>query len=125
MGTTKYENYGSYIKNRTFEEELVKFIEREKEDAKKALSEEKNICCINPDSYMAKEIKYQTVLLHEILETLRQQRALQHSVFAEERELLRKQLELLAKKSTNSCSGETLAILSEQMVNIYSVLKFI
>ena len=43
-------------------------------------------------------------------------------VFAEERELLHKQLELLAEKSEN-CSPHELAELSEQRVAIYSLLK--
>lgn len=41
----------------------------------------------------------------------------------EERELLHKQLKLLAEKSKDSCSPETLAILSEQMVKVYSALN--
>ncbi len=41
----------------------------------------------------------------------------------EERELLHKQLELLSEKSKDSCSPETLAVLSEQMVNVYSALN--
>lgn len=45
------------------------------------------------------------------------------SVYAEERELLHKQLELLAERSKNSCSPEALAILSEQMVKVYSTLN--
>ena len=45
------------------------------------------------------------------------------NVFAEERELLHKQLELLAEKSKDSCSPETIAILTAQMVNVYSALN--
>lgn len=41
----------------------------------------------------------------------------------EERELLHKQLQLLAEKSKDSCSPETLAILSEQMVEVYTALN--
>lgn len=45
------------------------------------------------------------------------------NVFAEERELLHKQLELLAERSKNNCSYEAIAALSAQMVDIYSVLN--
>lgn len=45
------------------------------------------------------------------------------NVYAEERELLHKQLELLAEKSKESCSYESLSMLTEQMVNIYSTLN--
>jgi len=45
------------------------------------------------------------------------------NIFAEERELLHKQLELLAEKSKESCSYESLSMLTEQMVNIYSPLN--
>lgn len=44
------------------------------------------------------------------------------NVFAEERKLLSKQLELLAEQS-NGCSPMELAALSEQMAAIYSLLK--
>ena len=43
------------------------------------------------------------------------------NVYAEERELLHKQLQLLAEQS-KSCTPTELAKLSEQMVTIYSVL---
>ena len=51
-------------------EEVRKFAEREKEETKKALQEEENQVCIKADSYIAKEIKYQTALLHQILNRL-------------------------------------------------------
>lgn len=51
-------------------EEVSKFAEREKEEAKKALQAEENQVCIKVDSYIAKEIKYQTALLHQILNRL-------------------------------------------------------
>lgn len=44
------------------------------------------------------------------------------SVYAEERELLRKQLELLAERSKD-CNPIVLAELSAQMVAIYESLK--
>lgn len=51
-------------------EEIRKFAEREKEEAKKAIQTEENQACIKADSYIAKEIKYQTALLHQILHKL-------------------------------------------------------
>lgn len=51
-------------------EEIEKFIESEKVEAEKALQMEENQVCIKADSYIAKEIKYQTALLHEILNKL-------------------------------------------------------
>lgn len=44
-----------------------------------------------------------------------------NNAFAEERELLHKQLELLAEQS-KGCEPMELAALSEQMISIYSVL---
>lgn len=44
-----------------------------------------------------------------------------NAVFQEERELLHKQLQLLAEQS-KSCTPTELAKLSEQMIAIYSVL---
>lgn len=51
-------------------EEIRKFAEREKEEAKEAIQTEENQVCIKADSYIAKEIKYQTALLHQILNRL-------------------------------------------------------
>ena len=51
-------------------EEIRKFAEREKKEVQNALQEEKKQVCIKADSYIAKEIKYQTALLHQILEKL-------------------------------------------------------
>ena len=44
-------------------EEIRKFAEREKKEVENALQEEKKQVCIKADSYIAKEIKYQTALL--------------------------------------------------------------
>lgn len=44
------------------------------------------------------------------------------SIYAKEREMLHKQLELLAERS-KGCSPLELAELSEQMATIYSLLK--
>ena len=51
-------------------EEIRKLNESEKKEAEKALQAEENQVCIKADSYIAKEIKYQTALLHEILNKL-------------------------------------------------------
>ena len=51
-------------------EEIRKFAEREKAEAEKAIQTEENQVCIKADSYIAKEIKYQTALLHQILNKL-------------------------------------------------------
>lgn len=59
------------MNTKTIEKAIRRYVEREKENAKKALNTEKNIVCINPDSYIAREIKYQTALLHEILEEIK------------------------------------------------------
>lgn len=44
------------------------------------------------------------------------------NTYAEERELLRRQLKLLAEKSKDCYSAKDIAIISEQMVNIYRAL---
>lgn len=51
-------------------EEVRKFAEGEKAETEKALQAEENQVCIKADSYIAKEIKYQTALLHQILSKL-------------------------------------------------------
>ena len=48
--------------------EFAKYVLKEAEESKK---KEKKQVCINPDSMIGKEIKYQTALLHEILYELR------------------------------------------------------
>lgn len=53
--------------------EIARFADRERKEAMKAKTEEKNLVCIDPDSYIAKEIKYQTAIAHQILEQTRQQ----------------------------------------------------
>lgn len=53
-------------------EEVRKFAEGEKAEAEKALQAEENQVCIKADSYIAKEIKYQTAMLHQILNELRE-----------------------------------------------------
>lgn len=53
-------------------EAIVEFAKREREEAEKAKENERNIAIIDPESYIAKEIKYQTALLHEISEEVYQ-----------------------------------------------------
>lgn len=50
--------------------EIIKFREFEKEDAERAKKTEKKKVSINPDTYIAKEILYQTSLLKGILKEL-------------------------------------------------------
>lgn len=52
---------------------MAKFALREKQEAEKAAQEEKDTVSIAPDSYVAKEIKYQTAIAHQILEEIRRQ----------------------------------------------------
>lgn len=47
-------------------EEIERFAAREKEEAEKVKTQEKNVVSIDPDSYIAKEIKYQTAMLHQM-----------------------------------------------------------
>ena len=58
---------------------ISKFRKRELEEELKAKKREKQQVNINPDSLVGKEIKYQTALLHEILnETRKQTRMLEN-----------------------------------------------
>ena len=52
---------------------ISKFRKRELEEELKAKKREKQQVNINPDSLVGKEIKYQTALLHEILNETRKQ----------------------------------------------------
>lgn len=54
-------------------EEITKFAKREKEEAENAKESKEKTVCIDPDSYIAKEIKYQTAIAHQILEETRRQ----------------------------------------------------
>ena len=53
-------------------ETIVEFAKREREEAEKAKENERNMASIDPESYIAKEIKYQTALLHAISEEIYQ-----------------------------------------------------
>ncbi|WP_349667076.1 hypothetical protein [Lacrimispora sp.] len=50
---------------------ISNFLKRERGEVEKALKSEKRQVCIKADSYIAKEIKYQTALLHELLDEVR------------------------------------------------------
>ena len=54
--------------------EISNFMKRQLEEQKLAKKKEKIQVCIKPDSYIGKEIQYQTALLHEILDEIREQR---------------------------------------------------
>ena len=53
-------------------EAIARFAATDRKEAAKAKKNEKNVFCIDPDSYIAKEIKYQTAIAHQILEETRQ-----------------------------------------------------
>lgn len=53
------------------ERKISEFAKNELKEAEEAKKKEKKQVCINPDSMIGKEIKYQTALLHEILHELR------------------------------------------------------
>ena len=60
------------VRKMNIREAIVEFAKREREEAEKAKENERNIASIDPESYIAKEIKYQTALLHEISEEVYQ-----------------------------------------------------
>ena len=62
--------------------EIARFADRERKEAMKAKTEEKNLACIDPDSYIAKEIKYLTAIAHQILEETRQQTKMLKEIYA-------------------------------------------
>lgn len=49
---------------------IVKFAGQERQAAEAAKETEQNQVEINPNCYIAKEIKYQTALIHQILEEI-------------------------------------------------------
>lgn len=53
------------------EKKLAEFMERQMKEQKRARRKEKIQVCIKPDSYIGREIQYQTALLHEILAEVR------------------------------------------------------
>ena len=50
---------------------ISRFKKMELEEARREKQHKKRQVCIDPDSIIAKEIKYQTALLHEILNAVR------------------------------------------------------
>lgn len=54
---------------------ITKFRKIELEEAENEKRSKKKQVCIDPDSVMGREIKYQTALLHDILDELRGGRA--------------------------------------------------
>lgn len=53
------------------EKKISEFMKKQVEEQKLARRKEKIQVCIKPDSYIGREIQYQTALLHEILEEVR------------------------------------------------------
>ena len=53
------------------EKKISEFMKKQVEEQKLAKRKEKIQVCINPDSYIGKEIQYQTALLHELLAEVR------------------------------------------------------
>lgn len=69
----RVETQESEVRTVDIHEEITKFAKREREEAEKAKENEEKVVCVDPDSYIAKEIKYQTAIAHQILEETRQQ----------------------------------------------------
>lgn len=53
------------------EDKVAEFMKKQMEQEKDAKKKEKVQVCIKPDSYIGKEIQYQTALLHQILMEIR------------------------------------------------------
>ncbi len=53
------------------EKAISDYMNKQLEEQEKSKSKEKRQVYINPDSYIGKEIQYQTALLHEILAEVR------------------------------------------------------
>lgn len=56
------------------ERKISEFSKKQLEQEKAARKKEKVQVCIKPNSYMGREIQYQTALLHEILKEIRKGR---------------------------------------------------
>lgn len=56
------------------ERQISDFAKKELEEAENARKREKKQVYINPDSLIGKELKYQTALLHEVLNEIRKRR---------------------------------------------------
>lgn len=55
----------------SIESKISEFLKKQVEAQKLAKKKEKVQVCIKPDSYIGREIEYQTALLHEILSEIR------------------------------------------------------
>lgn len=53
------------------EKSIANFMKKQLEEQKRAKRKERKQVCIKPDSYIGREIQYQTALLHEISEEIR------------------------------------------------------
>ena len=63
--------YRGEVREMEIEKKIAEFMEKQVKEQKCARKKEKIRVCIKPDSYMGKEIQYQTALLHEILSEVR------------------------------------------------------
>lgn len=68
---------------------ISKFAKNERDEVAKERKKRKMQVCIDPDSLIGKEIKYQTALLHEILNEVRETR--------KELQTIRSELEFFSK----------------------------
>lgn len=58
-------------KSHNYSEMIARFRKLELEEAEKEKKSKEKQVCIDPDSIIGKEIKYQTALIHEILDEIR------------------------------------------------------
>ncbi len=56
------------------ERKISEFLKKQMEQEKASRKKEKIQVCIKPNSYIGREIQYQTALLHEILKEIKQSR---------------------------------------------------
>ncbi len=56
------------------ERKISEFLKKQQEQERASRKKEKVQVCIKPNSYIGKEIQYQTALLHEILREIRQKK---------------------------------------------------
>ena len=54
------------------EKSIAAFLKTQQDSQKRSKRKEKHQVCIKPDSYIGREIQYQTALLHEILAEIRE-----------------------------------------------------
>jgi len=58
-------------KKKTYSDVIARFRKMELEEAIAEKKSKKKQVCIDPDSVIGREIKYQTALLHQVLEEIR------------------------------------------------------